>query len=137
MKSGGGNYQAPDTPQPQGGTVPYGKASPFNPQYTSFLPGNGQTAMLGDPSRLEGGPVTPLQTQQEELIAAQEAAAAQAALNPIKNELTPREKFIQMIVAEERQRKSPGGFGGGSGGGFSHGDRGASYGGRSGSGGLY
>jgi uncharacterized membrane protein YgcG len=133
MKSGGGTPRAPDDVEPQGNNVPYGQASAFSPQYQSFLPQDGSVAQLGDPVQQQGGIITPLQQQQEAIIAAQALQAAQ----PQAARPSPREQFIQMIMDEQRQRKSPGGFGGGSGGGFSHGDRGASYGGRSGKGGLY
>ena len=86
MKSGGsGSTKAPAYATPNihavadaNGVTPFGQASVFNPQYTSFLPTNGAVAQLGDKSRLEGGPAVPLQAQQEAEIERQKQVAAAA-----------------------------------------------------------
>jgi hypothetical protein len=69
MKSGGSSGGAPpNTPQPQGSrTTPYGNATPFNPQFASYLPpeGSAASAMLGDAPRQEYGAPTPLLEQQQ------------------------------------------------------------------------
>jgi hypothetical protein len=72
-----GSSKSPAQPTPKGGpaVTPYGQASPFNPQYTSFLPTDGSSAMLNDPSRLEGGDPTPLLAQQNQAEAEAKAKA--------------------------------------------------------------
>lgn len=53
-------------PEPQGARAPYGQASQFNPQYSSFLPGDpNASANVGDPTRMEYGAPTPLLQQQQ------------------------------------------------------------------------
>jgi len=53
-------------PQPGGNQTPYGQASQFNPQYSSFLPQDQMaSAQLGDPTYQQYGAPTPLLQQQQ------------------------------------------------------------------------
>jgi hypothetical protein len=90
MKSGGGSGASPRDVQPNAQVTPYGQASQFNPQYQSVLPvdaaggpNNLATSQLGDPTRMEAGPPTPLLQQQQ----AQPIAASSAPADPKRNAL--------------------------------------------------
>jgi hypothetical protein len=104
MKSGGGGGSGPSNdPTPnihavadENGVTPFGQATRFNPQYTSFLPGNGQVAQLNDPSRQEFGQNTALLAQQDANIAAQTEAAKTAAAQPQGQ--SDRDKLVMLLL---------------------------------------
>jgi hypothetical protein len=81
-------------PAPQGNQTPYGRASEFNPQFTSFLPQNSTApAQIGDPSRQEFGTPTPLLEQQRAA-----PMVAQAPGQDLKG-------LLAMLMSQPKQKK--------------------------------
>lgn len=81
-------------PQPAGNQTPYGFASQFNPQYSSFLPSDPMaSAQLGDPTRQEYAAATPLLEQQRAA-----PMVAQAPQQDLKG-------LLSMLMASQKPQK--------------------------------
>ena len=105
MKSPGNSGPPPDMPSPQGQQTPYGFASQFNPQYSSFLPADPMaSAQLGDPTRQEfGAPTQLLEQQRAAPIAGPQASAGGQDLKKMLASL--------MAIQNKQDRKYKGGSG--------------------------